>query len=76
MVAVVFRQVVEQQFHAGLVMVEPDHVLADFRTVGRDGVMKGIVAQAQVAAEIPCVQQHTRLVNQLFDLVTVLHCGS
>ena len=61
-------QICEKRFHAFLVMFKPNHILADFRAVSGDGVMKRWVAKTEVADEILAIKQEAGLVNQLIDV--------
>src|SRR3982750_3391166 len=67
MIAVVSRQVREQELHTRLVMIEPDHFLADLRAVRRDRVSIVRVAQIQVSLEVLFIEREAGSVDQLLD---------
>src|SRR5262249_35239648 len=73
MVAVMARQIAEQRLHALAVMVEPRHVLADLRAVGGDLVAKVRLAEREKALGIAVVQREAGPVDELLDLLALVH---
>src|SRR6185437_2966792 len=73
MVAVVPRQLGEERLHARLVVVEPDHLLADLRAVRGHLVPESRIAEIEESLEIEIVECEARPVHQLLDLVALLH---
>src|ERR1700676_459688 len=67
MIADMPRQIRKQKLQSRLVVVKPDHVLADFGAVRGDGIPETFVAQIEVGLEILFVECEARAINKLFN---------